>query len=1177
MRKRSVTLTVAAILVTAAVAPAEVMKFDFGTPDSPVAEGFTRVAPQSKYSDAAAFGWTTTLRIVPKSDNWWNPAQKGGIITAYDTKKGTAIGSDYVFGYHFFGWKHDGDRDKQGVNRLNITMDDDLKTEFTVKVKPGRYSLLLAMGDMNVDHRFRPWRVDVNGRPFLPAKGYATLTLKRTRNIDCPDGKLTLTFRGHTGYKHPYPWNQCTWWMVNFLIVAPTAQEKQIDDVLAGMTTDRFEALRKQYIPAGGSQQFDMRDGHVVRDGKPFLRLLYHGWGWSDVLKHYRLYAWTNTINLGKSTKFFYYDDWSLDDPKATAWRKRALSGAFPSDWFDDSRKAWDNGYLVNYYFSREAMWFLPTSYRRAHPDAVAVDARGKRHAYDRYFGEPGGDRYTARSATTLTDLAKLHPSSCSVEIFEEYWIPKSGFHPKALALYRNWLRTKYGTLDALNDEWQTDYRTFNEIVPPKRWEASGNTVNHMLWKGGMNVRIAKIAYDAIKRADPHRIVAGAKGQFGIASWSYAPATDIFGWYGHANMDVARAASEHFGKVLCPVHVNVCQHQTMRGSKPVSTDPFMNYRTSAYSLMLTRVIDGAKSIFNEDYGLGHDFHYFHRTKALRGRKLEGTLGGEVKLDRDDYPDVYLESKSLQLARVNQLLLRLAPVFLPTKVPKSKVAMLATTETSFLSGPNAFYSNQTRLGDVLFKRLHIPYDVLRRPIFDRMKDYDVVVLGPLAQALTPDDAEKIKAFVANGGKLLILPPAARSDARTLKPRDFDLSAIAGCALTGAVDCGGDLKITVTKNDLIRSLKAGDALPGFTKRVRRLAGLDLTDGAALATVGDTVVAAVSKDGRVVTVNLPHAVASWGALPVEPIDRNTVRFFSDVFANWKVERPVTLTGTGETHQVDVGVLEGKRDHLVILASYSRRAQNVNAKLAFLPAGSYDVVDVTGERPLIAKDAGGQNVFTPDPTYRRSFFVAKNVPSNVLRNTGVKLEVGALMGRVLLIRPADETVWVNCPDYELQALAKKPVTLVAPAEMMRSDAVRTVARALLATGIKKVIFNSTARVQTRVVANDIVIDNFKVASFTNRPLDVKGNLILIGNETTNHLIKHLGTSKTFCFDKVLMKVDAAFPGPGRGVIEVVESVNNEAYDWTAKGRDAIVIAGSDAAGTLHAAKRFAAILKKK
>ena len=110
----------------------------------------------------------------------------------------------------------------------------------------------------------------------------------------------------------------------------------------------------------------------------------------------------------------------------------------------------------------------------------------------------------------------------------------------------------------------------------------------------------------------------------------------------------------------------------------------------------------------------------------------------------------------------------------------------------------------------------------------------------------------------------------------------------------------------------------------------------------------------------------------------------------------------------------------------------------------------------------------------------------------------------------------------------------------------------------------------KTRAVKNEVVITGFTVAEFISTPLDVNSNLILIGSEATNPVIAKLGAEGTFCFDKVLMKVDAAFPGPGRGVIQAVESVSNEAYDSTTNSRDAIILGGSDAAGAKLAVHRF-------
>jgi hypothetical protein len=685
-----------------------------------------------------------------------------------------------------------------------------------------------------------------------------------------------------------------------------------------------------------------------------------------------------------------------------------------------------------------------------------------------------------------------------------------------------------------------------------------------------MEARAAKVAYDAIKAADPSRPVAGAKGTFPIASWYYAPATDIFGWYGHADMAIANAAAQEFGKMTEPVHVNICQHQTMRGGVPVDKWPFMNYRESAYSLMLTRVIDGAKSIFNEDYVLGHDFHYFHVTKQMRGRDLEGTLGGKVTIDRDDYPDVYMEAKSLQIARANQALLRLAPVFLPTKQHRARVAVLATDAADMHGGPSAYYGTTVMQTVYLLKMCQVPFDVLREPQFGRFKDYDVLVLTGLCEALSPEAAKEVGLFVADGGKLLILLPTAGTDARNLKHLDFTWDALAGCRPGPTIDQGGELPITVN------GVAGVEQLPGFKGLQKgKLASLELIGGRldVLAQVGDKPVAVRSQKvtGHVVTACLPQMVPTWTALPVEPFDARTAKFFGEVFRMWNVARPVEISGPGETHMIDAGVLDGNGCWLVLLASYAPE-QKVVAKLDFLPAGSYDVIDMTGERPLITKDEAGQNHLAPDPQYRRCTYVAKDVSDKTLKSVGVSLDIGARMGRVLMVRPAGWQTWADCPDHEIETLARKPLVIVPGTGCEKMAA--AVQAHLKAIGNDAQIVSPDA-IKTKKVTNKVVILDFPVETFESAPLDVKTNLILIGSETNNPLIKHLGAEGTFCFDKVLEKVDDKYPGPGRGIIEVVESVSNEAYDATTNSCDAIVIAGSDAAGTQAAVNRFIDTLK--
>jgi hypothetical protein len=93
---------------------------------------------------------------------------------------------------------------------------------------------------------------------------------------------------------------------------------------------------------------------------------------------------------------------------------------------------------------------------------------------------------------------------------------------------------------------------------------------------------------------------------------------------------------------------------------------------------------------------------------------------------------------------------------------------------------------------------------------------------------------------------------------------------------------------------------------------------------------------------------------------------------------------------------------------------------------------------------------------------------------------------------------------------------------------------------------------------------------TFNNEPVDTDAGLVVIGPETTNTLAKHLGLHDSYVYDKVLFDVDDAFPGAGRGVVQTVDTVNEPYYDATDRTRDAILIGGSDRAGTLLAGEAF-------
>lgn len=149
---------------------------------------------------------------------------------------------------------------------------------------------------------------------------------------------------------------------------------------------------------------------------------------------------------------------------------------------------------------------------------------------------------------------------------------------------------------------------------------------------------------------------------------------------------------------------------------------------------------------------------------------------------------------------------------------------------------------------------------------------------------------------------------------------------------------------------------------------------------------------------------------------------------------------------------------------------------------------------------------------------------------------------------------VVVSCPAYEVATIALSKVgsaAIVAPADVK----------------IAKTTFDAYIHPQVAKYES-------KIAVFQNQPLDAQRNLLVIGSQETNPLVKHLAAVGTFTYDKVLEKVTAGYPGKGRGLIGVVESVNDPSFDATDKTRDAPIIGGSDEEGTLAAMAKVAEIL---
>ena len=115
---------------------------------------------------------------------------------------------------------------------------------------------------------------------------------------------------------------------------------------------------------------------------------------------------------------------------------------------------------------------------------------------------------------------------------------------------------------------------------------------------------------------------------------------------------------------------------------------------------------------------------------------------------------------------------------------------------------------------------------------------------------------------------------------------------------------------------------------------------------------------------------------------------------------------------------------------------------------------------------------------------------------------------------------------------------------------------------------------IKMRKTSFTVELDGVRLELFRNQPLKTNRNLIIIGTTRNNPLAAHIEKPEVFTYDKVLEKVTRLYPGKGRGIIQLVESINSPAYDSTGKCRHALLVQGSDTAGTMRAIETLTRLL---
>ncbi|KPL02801.1 MAG: hypothetical protein AMK75_02220, partial [Planctomycetes bacterium SM23_65] len=780
----------------------------------------------------------------------------------------------------------------------------------------------------------------------------------------------------------------------------------------------------------------------------------------------------------------------------------------------------------------------------------------------------------------------KLHPTLGGHYIYEELWHPENqGYDWQSLHQYHDYLTRKYGTVEKLNAEWGTSFKDLSDIRPPRQSEESANWANFRAFRMWAQCQDVRNPCDLLKDLQPEHTTFGAKGDYPTASWYHAEHIGIFGRY---SSTIPRMAANHFHQAPSAAGIpGDCYHAYVDGRKQRDHRPGPKRftgraRRHAYTSLFRRVFDGAKSFRFEEYD-DDISHYFHRSKQMKEREgITRRWTGELAWFEPEaftYAEVTPDPGPLEQTCWAACLYRLAPLFCPAKVLHPKVAVMVTDESFFLHGKFVYPSVPVQ--DILWQ-LQVPFDVIRQAMFEDLDRYQAIILGTFTEMIRPEDAERLKQYVRKGGKLILVAPACMRSAADLKqdkvmPR-FGLDKLAGCTIRDfgrrpARPEGNLLAGLPGETELSRDL--GALRSGLQYALRPDEGTRV-----LAKAGEYVVGCQSPQGSVVTVAMSPGT---NRVSKGPMGDYWVSLVEKLFADWGVNPGFRIEGAEKPKALTCGVLVGDAYWLVGLTNSDEEQQEFTFKLGLLPEGRYEVIDVTGERPDLYLDEKRGWHLKRDPKYRKVEVLTKNISEDQLERDGLKLRIPGRQGLALLVRPAGEKVWMIPRDYTLKALCSKPVTVVTPDEpearvagvaqrivnLLKSKKVPVELKRASDVKLKKTVHEVWVASQFKGVPKK-GYKGYLCDTFRNETVETDTHLIVVGSENTNALTRHLGLHDSYVYDKVLFDVDAEFPGPGRGIVQTVDTVNLPYYDGTDRTRDAILIGGSDAIGTVLAGEAF-------
>jgi beta-galactosidase len=532
-------------------------------------------------------------------------------------------------------------------------------------------------------------------------------------------------------------------------------------------------------------------------------------------------------------------------------------------------------------------------------------------------------------------------------------------------ARFRQWLRAKYKSLDALNKAWYRGFTSWDQVAPP-RFSTILSFTDYLDWRAFITDKLAadlKTRVDAVRSADhAHPITshAAVPGLFTDPRDGYgepddfkmADNADLFGtslypkhaesvrpWsYEHlaAGLDFERSAGHSFGKGFWIGELQAGQGVTgMRIAEPVTP------HDEAYWIWQV-IAHGAREIAVYAW---YPMNAGYESNGYGLINLDGTLTPRARTAGETAKAIDRNASAIDKAQ---------PAPAQVAILYNRLSyMVGGTEPSLSTLGNAERDSMEGLHRAFFEA-QIPVDfVSTQDVIDgRVRDYKILFL-PYAVMLSQQVAEGVKRYVEQGGTAVAGARLAWNNAR-----GFASDVIPGFGLSQVF--GGREKLIrpvkaarllMEASPALPGIKAGEAVRGdaFEEELEPLAGAQV-----LARFQDGQPAVLEKaygKGKAIMAG------TFLALSYErEHDPSTGRLLRSLARAAGVRPEVKVSGQG-TSEVEVRRLVSPHDQLIFVFNHADKPAQASISIR-VPWSVREARDVITDHPVTFKDANGDVV---------------------------------------------------------------------------------------------------------------------------------------------------------------------------------------------------------------------------